>query len=31
MQSGPIANNLASIEYDLAIINTDHGPEFVVN
>jgi hypothetical protein len=31
MQSGPIANSLAFIEYDLAIINTDYGPELVVN
>ena len=30
MQSGPIANNLAFIEYDLAIINADHGPELVI-
>jgi Transposase IS66 family len=30
MQIGPIANNLAFIEYDLAIINADHGPELVV-
>ena len=30
MQSGPIANNLAFIEHDLAIINADHGPEFVI-
>jgi hypothetical protein len=31
MQSGPIANSLAFIEYDLAIINTEYGPELVVN
>src|SRR5271165_5112185 len=30
MQSGPIASNLASIEYDLAFINADHGPELVI-
>jgi hypothetical protein len=30
MQSGPIANDLAFIEYDLAIINADHGPELVI-
>src|ERR1700738_2252894 len=30
MQSGPIANNLAFIEYDLAFINADHGPELVI-
>src|SRR4029077_20219489 len=30
MQSDPIANNLAFIEYDLAIINADHGPELVI-
>src|ERR1700746_1649052 len=30
MQSGAIANNLAFIEYDLAIINADHGPELVI-
>jgi hypothetical protein len=30
MQSGPSANNLAFIEYDLALINSDHGPEFVI-
>jgi hypothetical protein len=30
MQSGPSANNLAFIEYDLAIINADHGPELVI-
>ena len=30
MQSGPIANNLAFIEYDLAIINADHGPKLVI-
>jgi hypothetical protein len=27
MESGPIANNLAFIEYDLVIANVDHGPE----
>jgi len=30
MQSGAIANDLAFIEYDLAIINADHGPELVI-
>jgi hypothetical protein len=30
MQSGPSANNLAFIEYGLAIINTDHGSELVI-
>jgi hypothetical protein len=30
MQSGSSANNLASIEYDLAQINADHGPELVI-
>jgi hypothetical protein len=30
MQRGPIANNLAFIEYDLAIINADHGPELII-
>ena len=30
MQSGPIANNLAFIEYDLAIINADDSPELVI-
>jgi hypothetical protein len=30
MQSGPIANNLAFIEYDLALINADHGSELVI-
>src|SRR6202048_1224551 len=30
MQSGPIANNLAFIEYNLAIINADHGPELAI-
>jgi hypothetical protein len=30
MQSGPGANNLAFIKYDLAIINADHGPELVI-
>ena len=27
---GAIANNLAFIEYDLALINADHGPELVI-
>jgi hypothetical protein len=30
MQSGPSANNFAFIEYDLAVINSDHGPELVI-
>src|SRR6202012_120100 len=30
MQSGPSANNLAFIEYDLAIINADHGSDLVI-
>jgi hypothetical protein len=30
VQRGPIANNLAFIEYDLALINADHGPQLVV-
>jgi hypothetical protein len=30
MQSVPIANNLAFIEYDLAIINADHGSKLVI-
>jgi len=30
MQSGHGANNLAFIEYDLAVINADHGPELVI-
>jgi len=30
MQSGPSANNLAFIEYDLALIDADHGPELVI-
>src|ERR1700675_3086661 len=30
MQSGPNANDLAFIEYDLAFINADHGPELVI-
>jgi hypothetical protein len=30
MQGGPSANNLAFIEYDLAIANVDHGPELVI-
>ena len=29
MQSGPSVNNLAFVEYDLAVINADHGPELV--
>src|ERR1700720_1622258 len=31
MQSGPLANKLAFIEYDLAFINADHGPELVID
>ena len=30
MQSGTSANNLTFIEYDLAIINADHGPELAI-
>jgi hypothetical protein len=30
MQRGAIANNLAFIEYYLAMINADHGPELVI-
>jgi hypothetical protein len=30
MQSGPIAKNLAFIEYDFAIVDADHGPELVI-
>src|ERR1700760_1302538 len=30
MQSDSGANNLASIEYDLALINADYGPELVI-
>ena len=30
MQRGSIANNLAFIEYDLALINADHSPELVI-
>ena len=30
MKSRAVANNLAFIEYDLAIINGDHGPELVI-
>jgi hypothetical protein len=30
MQSGASANNLAFIEYDLALIDADHGPELVI-
>jgi hypothetical protein len=30
-QNHPIANNLAFIEYDLTIINADHGPELVID
>src|ERR1700676_170214 len=30
MQSGPIANNLPFIEYDLALIDADHSPELVI-
>jgi hypothetical protein len=25
-----LRNNLALVEYDLAFINADHGPEFVI-
>jgi hypothetical protein len=30
MQGGAIANNLARVEYDLALINADYSPQFVV-
>ena len=30
MQSGPIANNLAFIEYDLVLVDTDHGSKLVI-
>ncbi len=30
MQSGPIARTIAFVEYDLAIINADDGPELVI-
>ena len=30
MQSGPIANNFAFIEYDLVIINAEHGPDLAI-
>jgi len=30
MQSGAIANDLAFVEYNLAIVNADHGPQLVV-
>jgi len=30
MQSSPVANNLAFVEDDLAIINADHGPQLVI-
>ena len=30
MQSGAVENNLALVEYDLALINVDHGSELVV-
>jgi hypothetical protein len=30
MQSGPSANNLAFIEYDLAVVNANHGSELVI-
>src|ERR1700720_3837403 len=30
MQSGPLANKLAFIECDLALIDADHGPELVI-
>jgi hypothetical protein len=30
MQGGAIANNLARVEYDLAFINAEHCPQFVV-
>ena len=30
MQRDPVANNLAFIEYDLAVLDVDHGSELVV-
>src|SRR5271166_2273877 len=30
MQGGAVANNLALLEYDLALIDADHGPQLVV-
>jgi hypothetical protein len=30
MQSGTIANNLAAVEYDLALVNPDHGSQLVI-
>ena len=30
MEGGAVSNNLALVEYDLAIINGDHGPELVI-
>ncbi len=30
MKSGAIANNLALNEYDVALVNADHGPQLVV-
>ena len=30
MQSGAGANNLAFVEYDLALINADHGSQLIV-
>jgi hypothetical protein len=30
MQSDAISNNLAFVEYDLAIVNPDDGPQLVV-
>jgi hypothetical protein len=30
MKTGAFANNLALVEYDLALINADHGPELVI-
>ena len=30
MKTGAIASNLTSVEYDLALIDADHGPELVI-
>jgi len=30
MQSGAVANDLAFVQYDLALINADYGPQLVV-
>jgi hypothetical protein len=30
MQSGAVTNNVAFVEYDLALVNSGHGPHLVV-